>query len=96
MDITEMVRKNIYDYLVSDGCKKSVAANAADEGVKFFNQCNHKDPYFDSLCHAALVYAENYDSEYKFKKPSKSTGKPFVYGKPKSRKQSKTQHTFFE
>lgn len=95
MNINEMVRKEIEKYLISDGCNKVAAAQAADQGVKFFNQCNHKDPMFDSICHAGLIWAQHYDAKYKFKKPPKAVGKPFVYGKPKSRKHDESQNQMF-
>lgn len=91
MNIEDLVRKQILDYLIDDGCSKSAVHQAADKGVELFNQCNHKDPFFDSLCHAGLIFAQHYDKDYKLKKPKKATGKPFVYGKPKSRKHPKKQ-----
>lgn len=95
MNINEIVRLEIERYLVGDGCSQSVARRAADKGVDFFNQCNHKDPLFDSICHAGLVWAQHFDEKYKFKKPAKVVGKPFVYGKPKSRKHQKSQTEMF-
>lgn len=93
---SEFIRKQIYDYLVSDGCNQSVARSAADKGVEFFNQGNHKDPYFDSLCYAGKIYAETADPKYKFKPPKKVTGKTFSYSKPKTRKHQKNQNAMFD
>lgn len=95
MNINEMVRSEIESYLIKDGCGRVAASQAADKGVEFFNQCNHKDPMFDSICHAGMIWAQNFDAKYKFKKPPKAVAKPFVYGKPKSRKHDKSQNSMF-
>lgn len=92
MSADEFVKKNIFNYLVNDGCDELAAKKAADEGVKFFNRGNHKDPYFESLCFAATAFAETLDKKYKFKKPKPSTGKPFINQKPRTRKH-KTQQS---
>ncbi|WP_099607284.1 hypothetical protein [Vibrio coralliilyticus] len=73
------------------GCDESAAKQAAAEGVAFFKQGNHKDPYFDSLCHAGIRFAQVLDPTYKFKKPKTVAAKPFVNSKPKSRKHSSQQ-----
>ncbi len=91
-----MIRDNNYNYLVDDGCDTSAARRAAYEGVKFFNQGNHKDPYFDSLCHAGIRFASAYDKNYKFKKPRKVGGKPFTYTKPQSRRVKKDTISMFD
>ena len=70
--------------------------SAEKKGVEFFNKCNHKDPYFDSLCHAGLIWAQHYDKEYKFKKPSKAVAKSFSQGKPRPRKHPKNQQCMFD
>lgn len=95
MNINEMVRSEIEKYLIADGCNKIAAAQSSDKGLEFFNKCNHKDPMFDSLCHAGIVWAQHLDKNYKFKKPPKVIGKPFVYGNPKSRKHDKSQNQMF-
>ncbi|AUR84262.1 hypothetical protein NVP1052A_33 [Vibrio phage 1.052.A._10N.286.46.C3] len=95
MNIEQMIRKNIKQYLIDDGCDPSVAAGAADKGVDFFNQGNHKDPFFDSLCHAGVCHAQVFDKKYKFKKPKKVGGKPFTYSKPQSRKIKKDTISMF-
>lgn len=96
MDSNKIMKDNIYQYLVNDGCSESAARQASDQGVEFFKQCNHKDPYFDCLCHAGLIWAQNFDKEYKFKRPKKSVGRPFVMGKPKSRKHPKNQQSILD
>lgn len=93
--IEQMIFDQIQEYLKSDGCNASAATRAAGKGVEFFNKGNLKDPFFDSLCHAGLVWAQNDDLKYKFKKPKKVGGKPFVYGKPKTRKHQKDQQAMF-
>lgn len=86
MNAESFIRKNIFDYLIGGGCSESAANKAADKGVEFFNRGNHKDPYFDSLCHAGICVAEALDPKYKFKKPQAATSKSFRNTKPKSRK----------
>lgn len=95
MNIREMIKQKICEYLVNDGCAKSVALSASEKGAQHFDKGNLKDPYFDSLCHAGLVWAQNEDEKYKFKKPIKVGGKPFTYTKPKTRKHIKDQQAMF-
>lgn len=95
MNANDLIREKIYNHLIETGCNQSVANQAADKGVEFFNQGNHKDPYFDSLCHAGVIWAENLDKNYKFKKPKKVGGRAFSYGKPKSRKHNKQNDALF-
>ena len=87
------IKQNIKETLKSQGCPDSVAAKAADIGLSAFDKGNQKDPFFDSLC-VAGQYAEKNSTGFKFKKPKNVNGKPFVYGKPKSRKH-KQQQTMF-
>ncbi|HCE2195154.1 TPA: hypothetical protein NGT26_003174 [Vibrio parahaemolyticus] len=91
MNAETFIENNIYNYLIDGGCKEHVAQRATAEGVKFFKQGNHKDPYFDSLCHAGILFAEALDPTYKFKKPKAVTAKPFVNSKPKPRKHNSQQ-----
>ncbi|MGY2573724.1 hypothetical protein [Vibrio sp. C8] len=91
MNAETFIERNIYNYLVEGGCNEHVAKRATAEGVKFFNQGNHKDPFFDSLCHAGMRFAEVLDPNYKFKKPKAVTSKPFVNSKPKSRRHKSQQ-----
>ncbi|ELV8678858.1 hypothetical protein QNE86_003367 [Vibrio vulnificus] len=91
MSAETFIEQHIINYLIKDGCCEHVARKAAAEGLKFFNQGNHKDPFYDSLCHAGIRIAEALDPKYKFKKPKASVPKPFVNSKPKSRKHNKQQ-----
>jgi|GEM_PF-4792002 len=93
--IEQMIHDQILDYLKSDGCNPSAALTAAKKGVEHFKKGNLKDPYFDSLCHAGMIWAQHHDGKYKFKKPKKVGGKPFSYGKPKARKHPKDQEALF-
>lgn len=95
MSIEAMIKQQIKDYLIADGCSQSVAEKASRKGLEFFNRGNHKDPYFDSLCHAGLIWAQAEQTGYKFKKPKKVGGKPFVYGKPNTRKHQKDNEALF-
>lgn len=93
--IEQVMHDQIRSYLVDDGCNPAAALAAANKGLEFFRKGNHKDPFFDSLCHAGIIWAPQYDNKYKFKKPRKVGGKPFVYGKPKTRKHHKDQEALF-
>ncbi|MEH0741179.1 hypothetical protein H4F05_06590 [Vibrio cholerae] len=91
MNAETFIGNNIYNYLVESGCDERAAKQATAEGVAFFKQGNHKDPYFDSLCHAGIRFAQVLDPTYKFKKPKTVAAKPFVNSKPKSRKHNSQQ-----
>ncbi|HHX8652172.1 TPA: hypothetical protein ACVO4R_001300 [Vibrio diabolicus] len=91
MSIERYVEIKIYEYLIADGCSKRAARKAAQEGRVFFNQCNHKDPFYESLCHAGIRFAQIIEPKYKFKKPKAVCAKPFVNQKPRSRKHKSQQ-----
>lgn len=91
MSAENFIEQNIINYLTKDGCCEHVARKAAAQGLKFFNQGNHKDPFYDCLCYSATRIAEALDPNYKFKKPKNVVPKPFVNSKPKSRKHNKQQ-----
>ncbi|MDW3058695.1 hypothetical protein [Vibrio sp. 1978] len=91
MSIERYVENKIHEYLVEDGCSERIARQAAQEGRAFFNQCNHKDPFYESLCHAGIRFAQALEPKYKFKKLKPANAKPFVNQKPRSRKHKSQQ-----